>query len=387
MAKVLLVDTNLSSSPIYKFLVSEGYSVAVIGGNPNDYLARSAPWYIEGDYSDNKFLESVVDEHLFDYIVPGCNDRSYHACAELNCHKNFPGVDSLKVTEIINNKRKFRAFAEVNGLPVPKVYEPDACPLNRPLIVKPVDAFSGRGVTILKMPTESNIYDAINYANQASVTSSCVIEDYVSGQLFSHSCFISSQKILFDFVVEEHGTANPFVVDTSRVIWNFPSEVLQRIRSSIQLMAGVLGLVDGLVHTQFMFDGGSFWLIEVTRRCPGDLYSQLIEMATGFPYAEYYARKFVDLDYPRIDQNARCKFVMRHTMSLPHEANLEHLRFNVPILFDRIYPMAKIGEEIKRSPDSRIGLIFVSAENGEDFDGLFQRTLKRELYSVEDLGG
>lgn len=383
MPRVLLVDTNISSSPIYKFLLGEGHEVAVIGGNPRDYLARSASWYIEGDYSNPELLAAIVKKYGFDYVVPGCNDRSYYACAQLNLSKLFWGLDSLEITDTINNKQLFRAFAEEHGLPVPRVYDSESCPLDRALIVKPVDAFSGRGVSILLQPTATKLSDAMTYARMVSRSSSCIIEDYITGQLYSHSCFIKEGEVILEFIVEEHGTANRFVVDTSRVVFDFSPEVLQKLRFHIEKMAGVLDLVDGLIHTQFMLRDNDIWFIEVTRRCPGDLYSQLIEMATGIPYAELYARPFLKLPYPHSIASVTHGLVIRHTMSLSKEANLEHCRFTVPILLERMYPISSIGDRVRESPFSRIALIFIRASSQIELNQLFERTLRRELYYVE----
>lgn len=383
MSKVLLVDTNISSSPIYRFLVDEGHNVAVIGGNPKDYLARIVPCYIEGDYSDPDLLAAVVAEHGFDYIVPGCNDRSYHACAQLNASGRFPGLDSLSVTETINNKQLFRTFSETSGLPVPRVYKPQSCPLDRALIVKPVDAFSGRGVTILECPTELGLAEAMTHAQAMSGSATCIIEEYVTGQLYSHSCFIKDGQVLLDFIVVEHGSANPFVVDTSRVVFDFPSEILQRLRDCVERMALALDLVDGLVHTQFILQKTDIWLIEVTRRCPGDLYSQLIEMSTGIPYAALYARPFIGMAFPQELFDIQPVLIMRHTMTLSAEASLEHLRFTVPLQIERMYPISIIGDKVRESPFSRIALIFVRASSQADLFNLFDRTLRRDLYTVE----
>lgn len=317
MSKVLLVDTNISSSPIYSFLLKAGFDVTVIGGNPDDFLAKTAAQYIEADYSDPEILASVVVRYGFDFVVPGCNDRSYLACAQLNVDGHFPGLDTLASAETINNKKLFRAFASANGLPVPKVYDPSVCPTDRALIVKPVDAFSGRGVTILRAPDEQSLTEAQLFANSMSRSATFIIEDYVEGQLYSHSCFVHEGRVQQEFVVEEHGTANPFVVDTSRVVPDFPPRILQPLRECIERMAQALGMVDGLIHTQFILRGNEFWLIEITRRCPGDLYSQLIELSVGVPYAELYARPFVGLPYPGIDRVPAANWIMRHTMSLP----------------------------------------------------------------------
>lgn len=383
MGKVLLVDTNISSSPIYDFLLRLGHDVAVIGGNPRDFLARTAKNYIQADYSEPETLAKVVSKHGFDFIVPGCNDRSYLACSRVNEKGVFFGLDSSTAAEMVNNKQLFRTFAIQNGLPVPSIYTAENFPLDRPLIVKPVDAFSGRGVSILSSPNGDSLARAVKFAKDASLASNCIIEEYVDGQLYSHSAFVQNGRVLVDFVVEEHGTANPFVVDTSRVIYDFQADMLAQVRSCIERMANLLQMVDGLVHTQFIVSGSRFWIIEVTRRCPGDLYSQLIELSTGIPYAELYARPFVDSSYPGIEVNGSPAWIMRHTISLQAASLIEGIHFTCPLLFEKIYPFAQVGDSVRESPFGRVGIIFTRSASEVELNDVFCRTLRREIYSLD----
>ena len=279
MQKALLLDTNVSSAPIYNYLINSGFEVFVIGGNPDDFLAKSVKNYINSDYSDIDSTREILEKMDIDFIVPGCNDLSYQVCATLNSGGKYYGLDLLETTEKINNKGKFRKFAAEIGLSVPRLISDQNMGEVWPVIVKPVDAYSGRGMTIVLEAERGFLQEAIDCARKFSRSKTCIVEEYVEGQLYSHTAFIANRNIVADFIVEEHGTANPFVVDTSRVRYDFASDMLSRIRDAIVLLAKKLNLVDGLVHTQFIENGGSFWLIEVTRRCPGDLYSQLIELS------------------------------------------------------------------------------------------------------------
>ena len=384
MQKVLLVDTNFSSAPIYHYLVDSGCEVFVIGGNPGDFLAKSANNYINLDYSNVDQTRKIIDETNIDYIVPGCNDLSYQVCAALNSKGSYYGIDTVETTEIINNKDKFRTFAAQIGLQVPRVISDEHVGEMWPVIVKPVDAYSGRGMTIVHKPEQHELQLAIDYAKEFSRSRTCIVEEYVEGQLYSHSAFITDGNIVEDFIVEEHGTANPFVVDTSRVIYDFPLEMLSRIRDGIALLAKKLNLVDGLVHTQFIKNGGSFWLIEVTRRCPGDLYSQLIELSTGFSYAETYARPFVKQKFSFGKNTLKQSWVMRHTISQPTEGVLGSIQFNFPILIEKMVPISLAGDMIKASPFGRIALIFLRNNSEEELSELFQKTLNRSLYTIQE---
>lgn len=381
MSNILLVDTNFSSGPIYRFLLETGNNVTVVGGNPNDALAKSVDNYIQLDYSDIEKTRKLVADLQIDYLIPGCNDRSYMVCAEINCDGRFPGIDPLETAEIINNKEKFRAFATQHNLPTPRILSEQEIGTRWPVIVKPVDAFSGRGVTIIREENSHDLTKALDVARQASRTRTCIIEDYVVGQLYSHTAFIQSGAIIADHIVEEHGTANPFVVDTSRVTHDFQTAILENIRRDITLLANQLKLQDGLIHTQFIKNGDQYWLIEVTRRCPGDLYSQLIELSTGMNYAENYARPFMGLPF-NFMQNQSKRWVMRHTLTMPQDYTLGSLSFSLPLMIKKWVPISLTGDRLRPSPYGRMGILFAEESSEQKLNEIFSVTLKRQLYSV-----
>ena len=60
--KVAIIDTNFSSSPIYEYLVKLHFDVFVIGNNPNDYLAKISPNYVNIDYSNKELLTQFLND-------------------------------------------------------------------------------------------------------------------------------------------------------------------------------------------------------------------------------------------------------------------------------------------------------------------------------------
>ena len=379
---ILLLDTNFSSAPIYDYLVKLGYKEYVIGNNPNDFLAKSAKNYIHSDYTIISKTRELLQSLKIDYIVPGCNDRSYQVYIELNTNEQFSLSDTSEINEIINNKEKFRSFATSIKLSVPRVIKYEDVGDVWPIIVKPVDAYSGMGITIIKESEHNMLQSAISFARENSRTKTCIIEEFVEGQLYSHSAFISNKSILIDFIVEEHGTANPFAVDTSRVVYDFSEEMLSKIRKEIYLMVDELGLVDGLIHTQFIKQGNSFWIIEVTRRCPGDLYSYLIESSTGFNYAKNYTNPFIKQKICLTGISLKKVNILRHTISNPKEGYFSSLQFNLPIHIDKFVQISTVGDFIKSSPSGRIGLLFIRADSKRELNNFYEITLNRKLYSI-----
>jgi biotin carboxylase len=256
---VLLVDTNFSSIPIYEYILSLGMTIYVTGRDPNDFMAKNIKNYIQIDYSDLNVLKQTISEFNIDYVVPGCNDYSYEMCSRLTGETCLVNVDDFETTSTLLNKSKFRHFALSHQLPVPQIFTLEtANKANCTLIVKPVDAFSGKGITRIAADEFLNISAAIETAKSYSRNGEAIIEEFVEGQLYSHSAFLTDKKINQDFIVAEYCSANPFVVDTSFVKTDFPLHLLQQVRQSIEKIAQLLNLKDGLIHTQFICNNKKF---------------------------------------------------------------------------------------------------------------------------------
>lgn len=382
MAKVLLVDTNFSSGPIYSELVSMGHEVHVVGNNPNDYLAKISPNYWNISYAETDALATLVKDNRFDFIVPGCTDLSYMSCVAINSGR-FPGLDTPKACEKIFNKGEFRFLADRLGLPVPRRFT-NGEPLDHwPLIVKPVDSFSGKGITVLLKEDAVALKQAIEVARGQSASGEYLTEEFVDGQLHSHTAFIADGQIIQDFIVQEDSTVNPFVVDTSRVLHDFPSSLLAQLRSCVVELVRELDLVDGLMHTQFISDGQKIWLIETTRRCPGDLYSQLIELSTGYPYAKSYVHPYLGTSTPTVNNSLGIEYIMRHTVTVKIAQKLIFLRFKIPLLIERWTPLAVTGDHLNPSPQGRVGILFCRSHSSAELDKVYRITIQRKLYNVD----
>jgi len=381
MAKVLLVDTNFSSVPIYKELEKLGHEVHVVGGNPSDCLAKISKHYSQINYADTDLLNEFVYKEHFDFLVPGCTDRSYTSCAVVSNGK-FPGIESKLVDETLNNKAKFRDFASKLGLPIPSKQYFDEKKLRYPLIVKPVDSFSGKGISVIDSPNQIKLKLAIDAAKEASSEKEYLIEDFVEGTLHSHSAFIYNGKVIMDFVVDEFCNVNPFVVDTSKVAQTVLPTVLADLRQCIELISHELQLQNGLIHTQFKLDGDQIWLIEITRRCPGDLYSQLIELATGESYVWAYVAPYLGQTFSKDSKVLPPRHIMRHTVTIDCEQTFGHLSFEQQVKIERWISLSLTGDCLKPSPMSRVGILFAEADSKDALDEIVEKTIRRNLYSL-----
>jgi biotin carboxylase len=379
--KVLLVDTGFSAQPIYQSILDLGYEVHVVGGRPDDALAKIAEQYWCLDYSDTSKLSELIKQEAYQYIVPGCTDRSYTSCSMVGESGASQGIESPENDAKINLKHCFRRLCKDLRISIPEVvtqFQHQAFPL----IVKPVDGYSGNGISIVERAEQME--EAIALATLASPSQRYVCEQYIEGQLFSHSAFLRQGEVVQDFIVQEDSTVYPFAVDLSAVIHDYPKKYLDQLRASIEKIAEHLSLHDGLVHTQFIQSGAQLYLIEMTRRCPGDLYSQLIELQTGFPYVENYVRPFLGMELNIQTLSCEPSLVIRHTVSSSKGQVFTGLKFNGDVNLERWVPLAITGDWLDEGPRGRVGIVFVGCKNNEDLKSTYNRFSERKAYQILD---
>lgn len=367
--KILLLDTNVSSLPIYNHLRIQGFDVFVGGTKPNDCLALLSNNYINFDYSSLNNIQQIVDEYKIDLVLPGCNDVSYSLACEFE-NKNNRGLNLLspQVDKIINNKNAFKFFAHNEKLKVPQLF--DKSEINKSIlskvIIKPEDSFSGRGVTVIDNISESEISAAIDFAKINSKSGNFLIEEFVEGKLFSHSAFIQNSEIYKDFIVEEHCLNNPFAVDTSWLIPNSLFKHLDVIRAEIKKIVYKLNLCDGLIHTQFIANDHNIWILEVTRRCPGDLYSLLIEYSTGFSYAANYINAIMGLPFVESDETDINRNILRRTITYKSQSSWISLKpHSDKFSLVEFFPLERTGAQLAPAPNGRAGIVFWETNKSE----------------------
>lgn len=364
MIKVLLLDTNISSSPIYKFLLKEKFDVYVVGNNPNDYLAKVCRNYFNLDYTKVELLLDYVKKNEFKYIIPGCNDASYNALSKLSKFYTVYGVDDYVTTNLLSNKLYFKEIAIDLNINVPKLYKYDEKFCNEKIIIKPVDSYSGKGVNIMKFPFDSKELNYfINDAKNNSKTNEYIIEDFIDGQLYSHSAFIKDKNIFIDFIVEEYCINYQFAVDSSFLKNDFNTYLLNILRSWIKKLIDKLKLVDGLIHTQFILKDNNIWILEITRRCPGDLYSRLIELSSGFKYSNLYCSYFIESFFSIKNYTPTNNLILRETISTSSKMFFTSIQFNEILKIIEFFPILNSGSDLKTSPFTKIGIYFIEFEN------------------------
>ena len=385
MTDVVLVDAGFSARPLKQAIETAGYRVHTVGVRKTDALAIENPQHHFLDYSNVNDLRKLIEQLKPAAVLPGCTDLSYEVCCQLAESGLTEGFESSDNLRQLHDKAAFRALCQRHDILVPQTFASidEALLASCPLVVKPTDAFSGKGITVLEAPTSTSIRFAQEAAIGASRSKNFVMEECVKGQLFSFSAFLSAGRVDQAFSVVEYGFVNPLVVDTSFVVDAKSTEII--LARHTEVLCAALGITNGLFHIQYILTADGPCLIEVTRRCPGDLYSELIYRSLGFDYAARYTSSFLPETRPAVSRppsDTRYRHVIRHTVTGSKTGYLASLEFKNSEALKAWYPLAVSGAAMAPSPSGRVGVAFYGVNSVLARDELVQRISNDEMVSI-----
>lgn len=139
--------------------------------------------------TDIKNLQRVIEEEKIDGIFVGWSDIN-HYIAEKLCRKyKFPFYATKEQLYNFTNKKAFKALCHKCNVPVVPEYDTKKLndlayleSINFPVIVKPVDSYGGKGITICD--NIENLKLCIENALQYSKTGEYIIEKYMDDKQY-----------------------------------------------------------------------------------------------------------------------------------------------------------------------------------------------------------
>lgn len=182
--KILFLGTSVASVSMVNYAKKEGAYVIVTDNLEVTPLSAKA-------CADEVANISTYDiEQLVEFITAKKIDGVFCGVSENNllnvnkvCNKlNLPCYFTETQWELCENKESFKKLCKKYKVPVPRDYTLNMLEsnlINYPVIVKPVDGFAAKGVTICNSKEE--VRQAFKYAQQESKTNKALIEDYIIG--------------------------------------------------------------------------------------------------------------------------------------------------------------------------------------------------------------
>ena len=313
MKKILILGGSHRDIPLIKASQDLGYFVITLG-NKDYYLGHNySNKAYKINFNDLNMVKKIIDDENIDYILPGSGEESYLNTVKLAHELNIGNFDIPEVANLIHNKWKFKEFCLNNNISTPngKFYTniDDLTDLAFPIVVKPTNLSGGRGVEIVNSKEE--LVKSLLEAKK--VTNEIFLEEFIEGKLIAYSIVLKNQKIIYGFTGEDKTYLNKYLI-TSAFPCEVKEETLQKMKYDIEKIAKLLNLVDGMFHLQIMIKDDIPYIIDVTRRIPGDLYPYLIEYCDGVEYSKAVVKAYTKgkIDDEFDTKYEKQNFVIRH---------------------------------------------------------------------------
>ena len=250
--------------------------------------------------------------------------------AEVSERLNLPGYIDFETAENVSKKSYMKTIFAQNGIPTSQFVIMDKLDtekishLRYPLIVKPVDAYSSRGVT--KVTSAENLQEAFDLAIGISRSKNAIVEEFVEGDEVTVDVYVEDGKaqILCFTNLYKIGEDGKFIINRSRIPAKIPFIVIAKIQDAAQKIADAFGLKNTPMLIQLITDGKDIAVVEFCARTGGGIKFLMIKKTSGFDVV----KAVVDLtlgNTPHVEEFIPPQNITVNEFLYCNEGTLDHL--------------------------------------------------------------
>lgn len=376
MKKALVLCGALPQISLINELKSRGYQAILADMNENAPAVPYADKFYPVSTLDVDGIRKIATEEKVDMILSVCADQMLLVVAQISEELGLPCYLDYQTSKDVSSKEYMKDIFVKGRVPTSKhivrakLKPEDIKGLKFPLIVKPVDAYSSKGVR--KCENYEELKEGFAEAVSISRTDTAVVEEFVGGEEYSVDVYVENgkAKVLCVGLLSKTPQKGKFVICRATYPPQITDSVKEKIADTAQKIADAFHLVDTPMLIQLKVDGERVSVIEFCSRTGGGNKFSLIKKLTGFDIIT----AVLDLtlgNKPHVPEfkNDNCvvdEFVYCNEGTLDHVEGFDEL-FSEGLI-DDYFIFRKKGSvfgEIKSSGD-RLGYFSVSGKSREE---------------------
>ncbi|HYE10132.1 MAG TPA: ATP-grasp domain-containing protein [Patescibacteria group bacterium] len=372
MNKIVIIGANESVNLLILKAKALGYETHVFAWKVGDIGERSADFFYPISIEKK---ENILDICKTISPIGIASITSDFAVKTVNYVARELGLicNSEKTDRVSRNKYHMRLAFKEEKLFTPwfeivdKSFSLDKVnEFKYPLIVKPTDRWSSKGVC--RVNSSDELSEAIRSALAESYEKKAIIEGFMEGPEYSCECISYAGKHTVLSFTKKYTTGDPHYIETGHLQPSDLSANLQNKITPIIFQAlDALNIEYGASHTEFrLLDNGEVGIIEVGARMGGDcIGTDLVQISTGYDYirmvidvATGKEPSFQQISNPK---TAIVKFIL-------NDIDMEKLRLikeKYPQYIWRISEISDIGKRDVVDSSTRFGYFILAIENAD----------------------
>lgn len=286
--KALVLCGGVPQIALIRELKSRGVTTILADMNEKVAAREYADKFYKVSVLDVDAVRQVAIDEKVDYLITVCADQVLQVVAQIAEELGLPWYIDYETAENVSKKSYMKKIFWENGVPTTKYVildrfdEEKISHLNYPIIVKPVDAYSSRGVC--KVHNIDELRGALEKAIEISRTKTAIVEEFAEGDEISVDVYVEEGKahVLCLTNIYKIGEDGKFIINRSRIPADVSPEVAEKIAETAQKIADAFGLKNTPMLVQLISDGKNISVIEFCARTGGGIKFQMIKRVSGF---------------------------------------------------------------------------------------------------------
>lgn len=291
MKKLLILGGFPQMIDIVMTAKQMGVFTIIADNNPASPAKRFADKSVDISTDNVDFLENLCIQEGVDGVFTGFEDFNIHIACELCNRLGLAFYATREQLEIVTNKVKFKDTCRNYGVPVIEEYSLNQALFEGkyPYIIKPADSYGSRGITICR--NDKELETGYKKAVSISKTDTAIIERYIDYSYGTELFYtVVSGKIHLTVTADRYTVRNGNTTVPLPVAEVFPSrhrdDMISRIDKNIRKMLDGIGIKNGLVLIQALYDGEDYFVYEMAYRFTGEQHYRLLEKQHGVSLAQ-----------------------------------------------------------------------------------------------------
>lgn len=285
--KALVIAGGLPQIELIKQLKQRGIEALLADGSPAAVARTYADKFFHVDVFDIEAVKKIALNEKVDFLITVCADQVLLVVAQVSEMLGLPCYIDFETGKNVSDKIRMKRIFKKCGVPTTDYVETDHLDLDvirhlkYPLVVKPVDAYSSKGVRKAGNEGELKLYYA--EAQKIGRSGRVIVEEFFDGEEISVDAFVvnGKAKILNVTNSEKVKDKDRFVIFRGRYPAKVTSVVMSQIEDVTQKIADGFGLVNAPLLIQLLANDDDMSVLEFCARTGGNMKYLLIKYASG----------------------------------------------------------------------------------------------------------
>ncbi len=356
-------------------------------------------------YADIFYRESTLDvpaitrvakEENVDFLITCCTDQALMTVAQVSEELGLPCYIDYETARNVTNKSYMKQIFAEKGISSARFavmgqLDMEAIAhLRYPLIVKPVDCNSSKGVQ--KVESAEKLAVAFETAVQLSRTKTAIVEEFITGPELSVDIYVEDgvAHVLSVSELDKLPEENKFIIFRAKSPAFMNETLMAHIQLTAQQIADAFGLKNSPMLIQMITDGTRGYVLEFSARTGGGEKFIMIPKVSGFDPV----KAVVDLvlgEKPHVPQQRpkqslfATEFIYCYDGIFHHFENFEELKAEGILAEYYCFRAPGSGFNGIDSSGDRVGGFSIVAESWEELQAKHRRAVA-ELRVIADDG-